>query len=262
MRRAQEIKKTWWNSDYYHWVALVVFNGNVFVYCFSNLTLLYDQNQGILIIIIIIIIIRVYWWCLSFTVGLRGISNLWNEQKQFLKRKNQPWMYGPAAYPNETASRNVKMGIRFCATAVNKGDVNHNPARNSCCEPTILHHHHPHSVISHSLPALQISSPAPQNSSYMCSVQWKLQTITGCRILTYKTDLSTKLELMPDQLQCFWIILETHAVLGDAHPVSASRLNLHSNENVSGGLFPLQHKYTKSQVWSVGKAVFDFASIY
>jgi hypothetical protein len=49
-------------------------------------------------------------------------------------------MYGPAAYPNETASRNVKMGIRFWQTAVNKGDVNDNPARNSCCEPTILHH--------------------------------------------------------------------------------------------------------------------------
>ncbi len=83
-------------------------------------------------------------------------------------------MYGPAAYPNETASKNVKIGIRFCATAVNKGDVNHNPARNSCCEPTILHHHHhPHSVISNSLPALQISSPAPQNSSDMCSGNWK-----------------------------------------------------------------------------------------
>jgi hypothetical protein len=39
--------------------------------------------------------------------------------------------------PNETASRNVKMGIRFWETAVNKGDVNDNPARNSSCEPTI-----------------------------------------------------------------------------------------------------------------------------
>jgi len=46
------------------------------------------------------------------------------------------------------------------------------------------------------------------------------------------------------------------------HPVSASRLNLHSNENVSWDLFPLQHKYTKSQVWSARKAVFDFVSIY
>jgi hypothetical protein len=64
-------------------------------------------------------------------------------------------MYGPAAYPNETASRNVKMGIRFWAMAVNKGDVNDNPARYSCCEPTILHHrHHPHSVNSNSLAAL------------------------------------------------------------------------------------------------------------
>jgi hypothetical protein len=68
-------------------------------------------------------------------------------------------MYGPAAYPNETASRNVKMGIRFWETAVNKGDVNDNPARNSSCEPTILHHHHhhhhhPHSVNSNSLAAL------------------------------------------------------------------------------------------------------------
>jgi hypothetical protein len=80
--------------------------------------------------------------------------------------------------------------------------------------------------------------------------------------LNYKTDLSTILELMSDQLQCFWIILETQAVLGDAHPVSASRLNLHSNENVSWGLFPLQQKYTKSQVWSVGKAVSDFVNIY
>jgi hypothetical protein len=64
-------------------------------------------------------------------------------------------MYGPAAYPNETASRNVKMGTRFWATAVNKGDVNDNPARNSCCEPTTLQHrHHPHSVNSNSLAAL------------------------------------------------------------------------------------------------------------
>ncbi len=173
MRRAHETRKTWWNSDY-HWVALLVFNGNVFVYCFSNLTLLNDQNQCILIMIMII---RVYWWCLSFTLGLKGIHNVSNEKKQLLKRKNQPWTYGPAAYPNETASRNVKMGIRFCATAVNKGDVNHNPARNSCCEPTILHHHHPHSVISHSLPALQISSPAPQNSSFMCSGNYKASQV-------------------------------------------------------------------------------------
>jgi hypothetical protein len=109
-------------------------------------------------------------------------------------------MYGPAVYPNETASRNVKMGIRFCATAVNKGDVNYNPARNSCCEPMILHHHHPHSVISNSLPALQISSPAPQNSSYMCSGNYKPSQVG--RILTSKTELSTTLELVPDQLQC------------------------------------------------------------
>jgi hypothetical protein len=48
----------------------------------------------------------------------------------------------------------------------------------------------------------------------------------------------------------------------DAHPVSASRLNLHSSENVSWGLFPLQHKYTKSQVWSARRAVFVCVSIY
>ncbi len=109
-------------------------------------------------------------------------------------------MYGPAAYPNETASRNVKMGIRFCATAVNKGDVNHNPARNSCCEPTILHHHHAQNVIfsfSSRTPDLVTSS-----TKFVILVQWKLQTFTDCRILTYKTDLSTTLELVPDQLQC------------------------------------------------------------
>jgi hypothetical protein len=55
---------------------------------------------------------------------------------------------------------------------------------------------------------------------------------------------------------------DSRRVLGDAHPVSASRLNLHSNENVSWGLFTLQHQYTKSQVWSARKAVFDFDNIY
>ncbi len=117
-------------------------------------------------------------------------------------------------------------------------------------------------TVSFLIPLPHSRSRHTSSTKFVIHVQWKLQSITGCRILTFKTDLSTTLELMPDQLQCFWIILETQGVLGDAHPVSASRLNLHSDENVSWGLFPLQHKYTKSQVWWVGKAVSDFVSIY
>jgi hypothetical protein len=35
-------------------------------------------------------------------------------------------------YPRKAESKNVHAGIMFCETAANMGDVNDEPARNSC----------------------------------------------------------------------------------------------------------------------------------